>query len=124
MVSGPMTTGGRGSVEENLKAYRKAMAFLESKQLTVFNQLLAEDYFRNHSQRWRTLNPTLDYCWPILDDFYEPVFRSGKIKGLYFMPDWESSRGCNRERELAKKIPLEINDLAHNWEEQFALATV
>jgi hypothetical protein len=124
MVSGPMTTGGKGSVEENLKAYRKAIAFLESRGHKVFNQLLAEKAFRRHRETWKACNPEGKYCWPILHEFYEPVFRSGMVRGIHFMPDWQSSIGCNRERELAELIPLEIAELPLDWENQFERAAV
>lgn len=123
MLSGPMTTGGKGSIEENLKAYRKAIVFLESKGLVVFNQLNAEAAFRRHWVAWKAANPEKDYCWPILDEFYEPVFRSGKVKAIHFMPDWQSSKGAVRERELAEKIPLEIFDLPLEWEDHFVTAS-
>lgn len=122
MLSGPMTTGGKGSIEENFKTYRKGLAFLKHHKLPVFNQLPAESEFRRLWLDWYNQG-NRGYCWPILDDFYEPIFASGKIKSIHFIPDWQSSTGCNRERELALRFSLEIIDLPLNWETEFEINT-
>ena len=43
MVCGPITTGGRGSRDENLKVFSRAIAKLSADGLLVFSQMPFED---------------------------------------------------------------------------------
>ncbi|MFA5313649.1 MAG: hypothetical protein WC375_10120 [Methanomassiliicoccales archaeon] len=116
MVSGPMTSGGKGSITENPAAYRRAMAHLQSKDYVIFNQLLAEDALKRHWHAWIAAGNE-GYCWELLEEVYAPVFRSGKVAKLVFMPDWQSSRGATWEHEMAHKLGIETEYLPHNWEQ-------
>ena len=52
----------------------------------------------------------------ILFNFYQPIFKSGKINKLRFIPDWESSTGAKWEHDdQAKKWNIETIDLPNDW---------
>jgi hypothetical protein len=120
LISGPINTGGKGNAEGNLRAYKRAIAYVERQGKSVFNQLVAEMEFRRLYKAWIEKEGD-KYPWPILHEFYEPIFRSGKIKGIYSMPDWQSSTGARWERELSISLSLEVHDLPYNWEEYFEI---
>jgi hypothetical protein len=48
------------------------------------------------------------YPTEILDEFYLPIFSSGKIKKLFFIKGWESSFGARWEHDRAKELGIEI----------------
>ncbi len=106
-VCGPIGTGGLGTVEANLEAFDKTIRHLQEKGLNVFDQMPFE---------WpmQVMKMKLDlttYPEMILSDFYEPIFNSGLVKELYFMPDWQSSKGATWEHEKAKQLGIKINYL-------------
>jgi len=102
LVSGPISTGGRGSIAENLKAFAVAISEVKEKGNTVFNQLPFEDKFVELSKKSQ-----LQYFRPILDDFFLPILKSGKISKIFFMPGWETSTGAKWEYEQAQKLGIE-----------------
>jgi len=44
----------------------------------------------------------------VLEEFYLPLFTSGHIAEVRFLPDWESSTGATWEHALAKKLGIKI----------------
>lgn len=118
MVSGPISTGGKGSRDENLKVYAKAIEYLRNKNLLVFNQIIVEDLILSHLKKWQAEGNT-GYCMPILEEFYLPLFKSGMVSRLMFMPGWQSSFGAKWERNIAKSLSIEIEDFPLDWEEEF-----
>ncbi len=52
--------------------------------------------------------PTGEYATMLLTDFYQPLFETGLIKILYFLPDWQSSVGARWEHDQALKLGIEI----------------
>lgn len=102
MVAGPLTSGGLGSASENIKAFEMTIAALEKKGETVFSQLPFEPKFLQLSANWKE-----DYCTPILDDFYMPIFKSGLVKKMWFMPNWQTSTGAKWEYEVCDKLGIE-----------------
>ncbi len=101
-VCGPIATGGLGSVELNLKIFDETIRKLQSQGKIIFDQIPFE---------WpmQELKKTVtDGVNSILEDFYLPIFKSGKVKTLYFIKGWESSRGSNWEHEQAKSLGLDI----------------
>lgn len=103
-VCGPISTGGRGSIVENLIAFNETILFLQSEGRIIFNQMP----FEAPMQRIKTTLPPGEYATALLTDFYLPIFTSGLIKKLYFMPDWESSKGAKWEHDQAKQLGIEI----------------
>ncbi|MDO8483145.1 MAG: hypothetical protein Q7S86_05005 [bacterium] len=102
MVSGPISTGGHGSVEENSRAFADTIRLQRVSGKTVFNQLAFEDKFLELSQQSK-----MAYYTPILDDFFLPILKSGKIKQIVFMKDWQSSTGSRWEYTQAGQLGID-----------------
>ena len=101
-VCGPIGTGGLGNVEDNLKAFDKTIRYLQAKGLNVFDQMPFEWPMQDLKKK------VTDGANTILQDFYLPLFESGKIKTLYFIKGWETSYGANWEHDQAKRIGIDI----------------
>lgn len=115
MVSGPMTSGGKGSVEANMAAYKRAMAHLQSKGYPIFNQLPGEDALKRHWRKWYD-DGNKGYCWKLLDGVYSPIFCSGRVVKLVFMPNWQSSLGATWEHAMADNLGIDREYLPVDWE--------
>lgn len=103
MVSGPITTGGFGSVEKNLEIFAGVIAELQRDGLTVFSQLPFESFFVQVWREWRGEG----YCMEILEKFYQPVFESGEIGFVHFIPGWEASFGARFEHEQCRRLRIQ-----------------
>ncbi|MES2088114.1 MAG: hypothetical protein V4467_03960 [Patescibacteria group bacterium] len=101
LVSGPISTGGLGSIEKNLEVMARNIAALEKKGVHIFNQLPFENKFKEFSKNSK------EYYTPILDHFYLPLFQTGKITKIFFVPGWETSTGAKWEYEQAEKLGIE-----------------
>lgn len=111
IVCGPITTGGRGSVEENVRAIRLVIDYLGSYfEEKVFDQLPYEATLWSLKDEWEAQECNSGYCLPILEEFYLPIYQSGLIVRAYFLPGWESSFGACWEREQLMKLPIAIID--------------
>lgn len=103
-VCGPISTGGRGSVEENLKAFDQTINRLLQEGKNIFDQVPFErPMFALLSSGKETRESDR-----LLTAFYLPIFESSLISTLYFMPDWQSSHGATWEHEQAKRLGMEI----------------
>jgi hypothetical protein len=102
-VCGPIGTGGRGNIEENLKEFERVIDDLSARGEIVFTQIPFEDPM----QRMKML-PEYEGGMQILEEFYLPLFESGFIKKLYFIPLWNTSMGASWEHEQAKRLGIEI----------------
>jgi len=100
----PISTGGAGSVEENLKRFEAAIEKLLKEKIVVFDQLPFEMSIR----KIRQLNKKREYDTDLLKDFYLPIFESKLVDALYFLPDWESSTGARWEHEQAQRLGFEV----------------
>ena len=112
MVSGPISTGGVGSKIENLKVFESVVEILilESK-LNIFSQIPFEEKMNELYREWYVNNPDEKYCMPILEEFYERLFSSGKVKKLHFINDWQSSFGARWEHDNCDRWGIERNYL-------------
>ena len=106
-VCGPITNGGKGSIEENLKFLNQTIQELQNKGVSIFDQMPFEESFHRIIQEYAGNQKYVN----ILDDFYAPLFSLNKIKKLYFIPGWETSRGANWEYQRAKETSIEIEIL-------------
>lgn len=113
-VCGPISTGNR-TIEENFFIFNKTIEVFFRHKFEVFNQMPFEKRMGYLKQRWDTENPKAGYCMPILEEFYQPIFESGKIKKLPFIPGWESSFGATWEHQQAERLGIEIIHLPENW---------
>jgi hypothetical protein len=100
MVSGPISTGGVGSIEGNRKVFEGVVeTLIVEHELNVFSQMPFEDKMVELYTQWHKANPEAEYCTPILDDFYERIFLSGRITTLHFIHGWKSSKGARWEHD-------------------------
>lgn len=120
MVSGPISTGGVGSLEGNRRVFKRVIEILLTEhKKNIFSQMPFEDKMVELYRVWYTENPGKKYCTPILDDFYDPLFSSGKVKTLHFIHGWESSHGakwehdnCDRWRIARIYLPSKLSQRA------------
>jgi hypothetical protein len=111
MISGPISTGGRGSIEANLHLLSAAVDFAHTKDVSVFDQ----NPFEDKLQVLKEMTPHEGYCETLLVDFYLPIFESGLISAMYFLPDWQTSTGATWEREQCKRLSIEIKEYPEEW---------
>ena len=111
MISGPVTTGGRGSIEENLHVLSAAVNQVYEKGISLFDQ----NPFEAKIQEAKTRIVYEGYCQPVLDEFYKPIFESGLVARMYFLPDWQSSTGARWERAECERLGMEIVDYPQEW---------
>lgn len=122
MVSGPISTGGVGSISGNRKVFERVIEILVNEHgINIFSQMPFEDKMVEFYEVWHAEHPEERYCTPILDEFYEPIFSSGKIAVLHFIYGWESSFGakwehdnCERWNIVRKYLPRELSQRALN----------
>ncbi|MFY9461760.1 MAG: DUF4406 domain-containing protein [Candidatus Sungiibacteriota bacterium] len=102
MVCGPITTGGV-TVEENLAALAKGIDERIRGGKNIFIQLFFEAAMHRikNTPYYRDGNH-------LLETFYQPLFKAGLIKTLYFLPNWRSSDGATWEHEQALRLNMEI----------------
>ncbi len=105
-VCGPISTGGKGSIEENLKIVHNVIEKLDKQGKNIFNQMPFEDVMQVIKPQ--TNLSTKEANQKLLDDFYLPIFQSRLIKTLYFIHDWKSSHGAQWEHDKAKELGIEI----------------
>ncbi|MEK7510629.1 MAG: hypothetical protein AAB582_00100 [Patescibacteria group bacterium] len=113
-LCGPMSTGGRGHIDLNMARFRIAMEVMHEHGVQVFNQMVFQDMMIRITG-FRPGMPVEEYNVQILEGFYGPVFHSGLITTAIFLPDWESSHGASWERELLKKLGVEILEYPTSW---------
>ena len=102
LVSGPIATGGKGSVEENVRAFADTIRAVRVSGKTVFNQLPFEEKLTALAKQSK-----MAYFTPILDEFILPILKSGKIAEIIFMKDWQSSTGSRWEYVTAGELGIE-----------------
>lgn len=106
MVSGPISTGGLGSPNANIKAFRKTIRHLEQKDYCIFNQMPFEN------PMWRIIKtPYYQGGLQLLTKFYRPIFKSGHIAVIHFMQNWHTSFGASWEHKESKRLHIRQNHL-------------
>ncbi len=111
-ICGPMSTGGQGSLETNMAYFKKAVVTASQQGLCIFDQTPFQDTMVRLGADWTTRR---EYCIEILHIFYRGIFKSGLIKELIFLPDWQSSIGAKWEREEGQKLGLVITEFPQEW---------
>jgi len=122
MVSGPISTGGVGTIPGNRMIFEEVIELLVLESgLNIFSQMPFEDKMVELYQEWHRKNPDEKYCMPILHEFYDRLFYSGRVQTLYFIYDWQSSFGARWEHENCRTwriephyLPKELSDRAMN----------
>jgi hypothetical protein len=114
LVCGPITTGGRGSIEENLRVFDAVVTWLLEAGLPIFSQLPYEDQIFTLRQRWQAEDTARvgQYHEAILHNFYAPLIQSGRINRPWFIKGWQSSTGATWERQQFTDLKVKIVDLS------------
>jgi len=86
-VCGPMNTGGRGSLEENMKVFNLVIDHLVKQGEVVFDQRP----FEKIMEKIKIIRGTIGYPYDLLEEFYGPIFASGYVDFLFFIPGWNKS---------------------------------
>ncbi|XOU94186.1 MAG: hypothetical protein ACNFW9_05070 [Candidatus Kerfeldbacteria bacterium] len=107
MVSGPISTGGLGFPEKNLKQFIRAIKVLYDSGVNVFDQTPFDDKM---SEIKNNIWNKDEYCMPLLEDFYLPLFRGGYIQEVFFLSDWQSSFGAKWEHDQCKIFKIKIHN--------------
>ncbi len=117
IVCGPMSTGGVGSLEENMRVFENTIKTLMQQAAPVFNQIPYQDKMVSLVEEWSAADGSRagKYCMPILEEFYSPLFETGFIKKAWFIPGWESSIGATWERKKLSSVGVRIYDLGDSW---------
>ncbi len=114
MVCGPITTGGAGSPEANLKRFSGAIDILHRYNYNVFTQMP----FEGPMHRLQSLdNHSQASALQLLTEFYLPVFKSGKVTYLCFLPDWQTSFGASWEHNRGTELVLGRKYFRDDFEE-------
>ncbi len=106
-LCGPLTTGGRGSFEANIEMFNEGIQFLAKQDKTIFDQRP----FEIPMQKLKAVRKDSGYAYELLNEFYLPIFESGYVKELYFLPGWENSVGACWEHEQAQRLEITISYL-------------
>jgi len=102
MVCGPITSGGLGMLALNLDRFCFAIDLLAASGENVFTQLPFERSVRaiREFKHYNVKNDRL------LQKFYLPIFRSGFVTRLCFLPLWKTSYGATWEHERAIELGI------------------
>lgn len=111
-VCGPITTGAL-KINENILVFKQTITTLSQQGHVIFNQIP----FQNAMERICKKLEVQGYPIEILTEFYLPLFESGKIRTLHFIPGWEQSTGARWEHEQGLRLGLQINYLPTYWVE-------
>ena len=101
MVCGPISSGNKNSRAVNLHIFSRAIDRLSSGGLFIFDQMPFED----DMERIYKSNPALQGT-RLLEEFYLPIFKTGYIRLLCFLPGWENSTGARWEHDQAKRLKI------------------
>lgn len=106
-VCGPISSGGYGSIEENMKDFNKTIEKLIQRRYSVFNQMPFEIPMQRMKQESGLSKEEANS--QLLGQFYYPIFDSGLIKRVYFMHNWKTSHGSRieRQRTIERRISIE-----------------
>lgn len=115
-ICGPISTGGKGSLEENVKYFKKAQNIAIQKGLNVFDQIPFTDSIIRLVNEMNVSKG--DYCFDILHKFYRGVFASKMITEFIFLPKWQESTGAKWEHEEASLHGISVKDYPIDWLEE------
>lgn len=100
-LCGPMNTGGKGPLEENMKVFNIVIDHLAKKDdIVIFDQRP----FEEEMQQIKIRRNTKGYPFDLLYEFYGTIFTERHVQVLYFIPEWYGSIGTSWERYVAEQI--------------------
>ncbi len=105
MVSGPISTGGKGTREENLELFHQVIVELSlDDNFAVLNTMPFQNFF----WKYRTQHEHAIVAGKnIIERFYFPLMKKVPIKKFVQIPGWETSTGALVEFHEAKKLHIE-----------------
>lgn len=106
-VCGPISTGGAGNLADNIKIFTACINGLKRRGEDMIDQMPYEKDIWRLCTEWRQKGG-IGYCMLTLEVVYKRIFESGKIKKVYFIPGYESSRGSCWEKDEAARLGIEI----------------
>ena len=111
----PISTGGAGDINKNLKIFDKTTNKLSNQNNSIFDQMPFEKILQKLKDKFGDSEEEKNKI--MLDKFYLPIYKSGLITKMYFIHGWESSHGARWERGIAQKYNILIEDLSENFTE-------
>lgn len=118
IVSGPITSGGMGSRTANMEVFGRAIERLIAEGKNVFSQTPFEKNMRKFHEYWAGTPKAKEYCWPIIEEFYGPLFDTGLFSTFHFLHGYESSTGARWEHDQCLKRGFAIDYLPKEFSEQ------
>lgn len=118
-ICGPISTGGCGSVEGNLIIFKNVIACFIESGYSLFDQMPYEQEILRIKEDRRAAGLFEEYDDTLLEEFYRPIFASGYIGCVVFMPDYKSSRGALWEKDRACEYDIATAYLPEDWNAQF-----
>jgi len=125
LLCGPISTGGRGSIETNLEVFAAAHYRLNretevsrSRTGPLYNQLVLEPTLWHLRDKWLVEHPDIRHENPIMTRFYIPFFGQVRFARVHFISRWETSLGSRRERAYftdERSDDPQISDLSEGW---------
>lgn len=113
IVCGPISSGGLGSLEENLKRFARVVERATLEGYVVFSFIPLERVITRLSP---SHNGEGDYDMSILDVMYREIYDSGLISVALFIPGWNTSKGATWERGYLGRVDgLTIEDVPKEW---------
>ena len=108
-ICGPLSTGGKGSFEENVKEFDNAIMYFSQKGDHVFDQMFFESKIAVFCKE------CIGYDERILDEFYFPIFESNLIEEFRFLPNFSGSHGATGENDKLIELKRNIIYLKEDW---------
>ncbi|PCI30824.1 hypothetical protein COB52_00620 [Candidatus Kaiserbacteria bacterium] len=114
MVCGPISTGGLGTKELNILRFIETIDTLRSHDYPIFSQIPYEEAIWRIQRQIRTSSGDNSYDYSLLEQFYRPVFSSGLVKRMHFIPGSTMSEGSSWEHGVAMELGIERSYLGNN----------
>jgi hypothetical protein len=111
-VGGPISSGPL-TYAENRARMRAVVVSLKKEGVTVFNhlpfekraeQLLAEEFKKSVNGGRLPVQAQRE----LRDDFYVPIFTSGRVRILYLLPDWPFSLNALWQNKFAEEAGIPV----------------
>lgn len=111
IVSGPISTGGYGTLEKNLQVFEQTVNYLKQNHNT-FDQIPMEESIH---KLMILLGDKYDSA-ELLQGIYLPLFSSPKINNVHFINGWKSSQGAKWEHAKSLEFNKKITYLPKGFE--------
>ncbi len=104
-VSGPLTSDGPARYQYHAGRLLAAEQILRSRGISVWSFCDVEKEIYEQGYAYDN----------IMRYFHKPILASGLIKEVYFLPQWERSRGATKEREIAIANGIPVTAFLEEW---------